>query len=153
MLFVCSAKEKQWEPSIGSKCCAFRFHRNVSIKENGSAQKQPSRGLGRAGIRSAYSYPTPPHPCLFIFSFCVPFSFLQQGLTYVLNFTPALKTEFQFQLHFFSVSKRLNSIWQAPTWSSLEYGGRWKVGANSFVEVLFSNGFYQFGESGFLLIF
>ncbi|XP_074621741.1 beta-mannosidase-like [Acropora palmata] len=22
---------------------------------------------------------------------------------------------------------QLNSIWQAPTWSSLEYGGRWKV--------------------------
>ena len=26
-----------------------------------------------------------------------------------------------------STFSRLNSIWQAPTWSSLEYGGRWKV--------------------------
>jgi len=27
---------------------------------------------------------------------------------------------------------RLNSIWQAPTWSSLEYGGRWTTVALAF---------------------
>ena len=38
---------------------------------------------------------------------------------------------------------QLNSIWQAPTWSSLEYGGRWKVlhyqVAHFFAETLVSS--------------
>ena len=37
---------------------------------------------------------------------------------------------------------QLNDIWQAPTWASLEYGGRWKVlhyfSANFFAPVLIS---------------
>src|SRR5690349_20445166 len=40
-------------------------------------------------------------------------------------------------------NRQLNDIWQAPTWSSLEYGGRWKtlhyLAKNFFAPVLISS--------------
>lgn len=38
-----------------------------------------------------------------------------------------LSCSFMFWFSLFPSSCRLNSIWQSPSWSSLEYGGKWKV--------------------------
>ena len=59
-------------------------------------------------------------------SFPGPLVFPSPGAREALRWE-TLGTRLFLSIYFCNVFFRLNSIWQAPTWSSLEYGGRWKV--------------------------